>query len=352
MESTATATTSLVSVVGNDDQWTDCVQRWQASLQRRSGRANTIRAYLRDLADFRACFPELAPWDWDVSPSHAERWVEMLTARGLAPSTRNRKIASLSSLYHYAATEYVIGAGTDSRPLWPHPNPFGSRALRNRNAKSHAQYPSAEQVEDILSAIDLSTVTGLRNLAIIAGLFATTRRVSEWVGLRWGDIHQGSTSHWFEYRYKGGQTRLQVIPPMIWEIIEAYLRLSGRWPLADADYVFVALSDAGERFNHPTPSRGGPLSSGHVNRVLKSYGGRIGIPAALLHCHALRHAGARYRRDHGADVWDLQSILGHSSIAITQQYTERVLSEPHDPLADAIASLLPRGLRRALNQAR
>ena len=70
------------------------------------------------------------------------------------------------------------------------------------------------------------------------------------------------------------------------------------------------------------------------------------MPAEVLHAHGLRHAGARLRKDQGADVFELQEILGHASIAVTQVYSERVLEEPQDARGDdVVAVVLPRELR-------
>lgn len=334
-------------------RWLHCQADWLTAIERRSGAANTRRAYEADLADFiafhAAAGRPLLPWQ--VTPADAEAWVQHLRSRGLSPATINRRIAALASLYHYAATEAVHLAPDGTRtPLWRDPNPFASRTLRTRNARGRAAYPSATQVTALLAQINPHTSTGLRNLAILAGLFATTRRVSEWLNLHSADLHDGDAGIWFEYRYKGGDRRRQLIPADIWRLIQAYLRATGRLgpdgrPLPN-QYIFTATTDAGRRLRGPgNAGELRPLSASYVAQLIRRYGRAAGIPAELLHAHALRHAGARWRKEHGADVWQLKETLGHKSLTTTQIYTETVLTQPEDPLADTIGAILPRQVK-------
>lgn len=340
--------------------WLDCENRWLDSLQRRSGRDNTKRAYHRDVLDFFAAYAYCRLMPWQASARHAEQWVQALTAQGLTDSTVNRKVAALSSLYRYAGAEYILGAGADARALWPYPNPFGSRSLRRKiSTKGRAEFPTAVQITALFTQIDLTTITGLRNMALLAGMFATTRRVDEWRNLRWGNIREGADGgHYFSYRYKGGEMKVQVLPPDIWDAIRLYLRYAGRLDtIQPADFVFIAESDAACRIRSATGADqvrpnynpdSQPISASYINALVKRYGSAAGIPAEKLHAHALRHAGARLRRKAGADIWQLQATLGHASIAITQRYTEDVLDEPEDPFADTIGAILPKQLKLLL----
>jgi len=316
------------------EQWQCCQEAWLCQIERKSGRNNTRRAYASDVMEFFNCQPA-APWE--ITPTCVETWVQGLTARVLTPATINRKLSALASLYRYA-TEYVP-AGCRTK-LWLYPNPFVARSLRNARTQAVVDFPTTAQIKALLSAIPTDTATGLRNLAIIAGLVATTRRVSEWLNLRAGDIEHAEKYHAFTYRCKGGDPKRQQLSHTIWCIIDAYLNRAGRLPLAPDAYLFVALSDAGERLN---PSRGGPLNAGYVTRLIKRYGHEVGIPDCRLYPHGLRHAGAQFRRENGADIIELQDVLAHDSPTTTIRYL-RTLDRPVDPQADTIAALLPRGL--------
>ena len=127
------------------------------------------------------------------------------------------------------------------------------------------------------------------------------------------------------------------MPPDIARMIERYLRAAGRWPLAPDVFVFVAHSENGERLG---ATAAGHLNPGYVARLIKRYGLAAGIPAARLYPHALRHAGAQFRREMHADIMDLQGVMGHDNTATTLAYLRRI-ERPTDPQADTIRLLLP-----------
>ena len=329
--------------------WLDCLSKWLDALEARSHRGETRRAYQRDLGDFFLAWRERDLQFWQVSKVHVLGWVEQMRRRNLSDATINRRLAAMSSFYTFAAEEYTVLGPQGERALWPHGNPFKGRSLRPKvTAYGRSTYLGADEVRAVLRAIDLNTLTGWRNMALLYGLFATTRRVNEWVNLRWGDVHDGAIAgeKWFTYRYKGGDRRRQVIPADLWSVITEYLRLSKRGELAAGDPIFIAHSTAAERFAHVTPgSDPDCISASYVNRLLKRYGQRSGIDPAKLHAHALRHAGARFRKAQGADIWHLKDILGHSSIAITQIYADEVLDEPADQFSALVGQVLPDQLR-------
>lgn len=317
------------------ERWQKCQADWLNELERRSGRGNTRRAYAHDV---RGLLESISVDLWEVTSADAEAWVQQLSTAGHSSATINRKIAALSSLFRYATT---YPSGIDGRPLWEKMNPFARRALRRRSGQPAVSFPTTEQVRDLLAEIQTDTAVGLRNLAIIAGMVATTRRISEWLPLRAGDVHHAGRYHWFEYRSKGGGRKRQELSDAIWQIVERYLRLAGRWPLGADDYLFVALSANGERLQ---AAKSATLNPGYVTRLIKRYGRKAGVPEECLYPHALRHAGAQARREQGADVLDLQRAMGHSSPATTAGYLRR-MEHPRDPQVDVIDDLLPRGAR-------
>ena len=192
----------------------DCRTRWLNALEARSHRRETRRAYERDVNDFFLTFAHMDLQPWDVGKLHVWTWIEDMRTRGLAEATINRRLAALSSLYTFASEEFMIRKDGRERALWDGPNPFAGRSMRAQiEPYERSVFMSSAECQAIFEAIDASTETGMRNLCVLYGMFATTRRVSEWINLKWGDIHQDPDVVWFTYRYKGGKDKRQVIPP-------------------------------------------------------------------------------------------------------------------------------------------
>lgn len=315
----------------NAARWRQCQADWLNQIERRSGKTNSRRAYEADVKDYETTTG--API-WHATSTTAEAFAQALAKRGLAPATVNRKLSALASLYRYAEEEGLVAL-----------NPFLRRSLRRPRPSTIIDFPTTEQIAEMFERIDTSTPTGLRNLALLAGLFATTRRISEFIGLRWGDVSDG----YFVYRNKGGHTKQQQMPPWIWQIILDYLTAAHRLPMAADDYIFVALSDNGQRL-HPD-QKTGPLNPGYVAKLIKRYGLAAGIPARALYPHALRHAGAQHRHENHAELVDIQDILGHKSPTTTLGYLRKLARRP-DPQADLVAQVLPRRIVRQRGEAR
>jgi integrase/recombinase XerC len=94
--------------------------------------------------------------------------------------------------------------------------------------------------------------------------------------------------------------------PAVAQAIEDYVR-QGPFPLAGEAPLFVG-------------ARGGPLNGDLVRRSVRAARKRLGLPDSLTP-HALRHSFATHLLARGADLRQLQELLGHASLSSTQIYT-------------------------------
>lgn len=318
--------------------WESCAAAWLDSLAARSGAGHTADAYRRDVRQF-VDYAMLPPWD--VRRAHALAWRAALVDLGRQPATVNRKMAALTSLYAFAS-RYP----DPEQPIWSRGNPFDGPDLRHAvSPYDRATWPTLDEVNAILARIPLNTATDLRNYALLAGLFLTTRRAAEWLSLRWGDLHPEGDICWFRYRCKGGRTVRQTMTPHLWHHVRTYLLASESLPLGPDDYLFVPL----EQGHRPASARPGrPLSARYAADVLRRYGSQAGVARDRLHLHGLRHAGASLRNELGMPLVDLSQFLAHRSVATTQIYLHNALSKPADAFAGAVDDMLTSGLRRRL----
>lgn len=343
----APLTTWQVATVEPERQWPTwlaCRDRWLAAKARKSGSGHTRRAYATAWDQFFTWAGANGAEPWQITGHIAAGWVAHLAEeKGLSASTVNAKVAALSSFFSYAAEVYAVpGEAGDEQPLHRAINPFRRVERPDLQPYGQAVYPSRDEVERLLAAIDLTTARGWRDRAIVLGLLTMAQRVTAWLSVTWGQIHEGEGGYYFEYRAKGGHRCKAAVHPPVMQAVGEWLRRSGRWPLEPGEFVFVADDPdrAGRLPNVDADAAVRPLANGTVNSMLRALARRAGVDPAKVHAHGLRHAGARWMRQQGADVWDLQRLLGHKSISTTQIYIEEVLDEPENKWGAAIARQL------------
>lgn len=164
------------------------------------------------------------------------------------------------------------------------------------------------EVEALLNAPDATTAAGLRDRAMLELLYAAGLRVSELVTLELDSINlrQGV----LRVRGKGEKDRLVPIGDEAQQWLTRFLE-EARPQLLGArrgPWLFPA-------------ARGAALTRQVYWRQLKHYGSVVGIDAARVSPHVLRHSFATHLLNHGADLRALQMLLGHASLSTTQIYT-------------------------------
>lgn len=338
--------------------------RWDAAMEAWLGQQsisrNTRRAYAIAAGQFFD-WAEVEPWQ--VTTALATAWVRwMAEERGLAPATVGQRLAALSSFYNFAGRYTFRTATGQEESLWPadKANPFAAVTRPRVSLYGRATFPSLVELQAILGAINTKSRVGKRDFALLYTLVTTCRRSSEVLNMQWGDLQEmegGDVS--FEYINKGGDRRRGVLNWRTYRAICDYLEADGRPPeeMEAGDYIFVPLYPRRAarlpQVDEADLDPGRALSNTQANRILKKYGRRVGMDEEKAHLHGLRHAGARLRvqqakdSGRGVDYMELMQLLGHSSLAVTQIYSQTVLEDPEDPGGDTAAlALLPKGKRR------
>ena len=169
----------------------------------------------------------------------------------------------------------------------------------------------AEEVEAVLRRVDHGTVMGLRDRALIEVMYSTGMRRGEIVRLSLSDV-DSARGLVFVREGKGGKDRVVPIGKRALEWFARYLRdarphlASRRRSGQDPGSAF--LGARGERVR---PSRLTERLHGYVQRG-------SGKPGS---CHVFRHSMATLMHDGGADIRDLQELLGHAQLSTTEIYT-------------------------------
>lgn len=180
-----------------------------------------------------------------------------------------------------------------------------------RAPRPDRRLPNHLSVDDTFRLLDApaaDTPAGRRDRALLEVAYSCGLRVSELVGLDWGDI-DGDLAL-VRVRGKGRKERLVPIGATALAALASYRtvipELCGRTP-PDPRPVFLNR-------------RGGRLTTRSVARFVDHYTLAGGV-AGKVSPHALRHSFATHLLGAGADLRAIQEMLGHASLSTTQKYT-------------------------------
>ena len=185
------------------------------------------------------------------------------------------------------------------------------------------KFLSTEQIERLLNAPGISTISQLRDKVILEVLFSTGLRVSELVGLDREKIDLKRRE--FGVIGKGGRPRVVFLSKRAVKWLKTYLdnRQDDWQPL------LIRFKGKVDETNRGEKMRLGPRS---VQRIVEKYVRKAKLPIKITP-HGIRHSMATDLLMHGADVRVVQEMLGHKNIATTQIYTHvtnRQLKQAHD----------------------
>ena len=178
------------------------------------------------------------------------------------------------------------------------------------------------ELRRLLQAPEGTSLSSLRDRAILETLFSTGLRVSELCSLNRDeiDINRGE----FAVRGKGNKLRLVFLSEPAKAALASYLDKRN-----DAHEALFIRIPRNERFEKYEDLRLTPRS---VQRIIKKYAVIAGIVGKKVSPHALRHSFATDLLRSGADIRSVQALLGHSSVTTTQIYThvtDKQLREVH-----------------------
>lgn len=223
------------------------------------------------------------------------------SSRANGARSRNARLASLRSFYHYAALEAPPHAHLIQRVL---AIPY------KRLARRLVNYLTRPEVEAVLASVDKSTWIGRRNHALLLVAMQTGLRLSELTSLRHGDVALGCGAH-VRCEGKGRKERCTPLAKPTVAVVKAWINEQG---------------DDESRFLFPS-SRGGRLSADAVQHALAKH-----VATACSTCpslakkhvtpHVLRHTAAMELFQAGVDRSLIAIWLGHESLDTTQIYLD------------------------------
>jgi len=279
----------------------DAAQRWSAAFAdylRSECRLseNTVLAYGRDLTRFRRWLGKQRSIE-GLSIRDLSDFVVHLRSKDLAAASIARHIVSLRMFFRYLQLEGILKENLAEL--------LGSQRLWERVPR----VMSPEMVNRFLEAPGKHDPYPRRDRALLELLYATGCRASELSNLKTADVHLDEA--FCLCRGKGEKQRLVPLGRPARSAVEDYLA-NERPNLAAAATsppAWLILSRRGRRLRREA-----------IWELVKKYAARAGMPATISP-HTLRHSFATHLLAGGADLRQVQEMLGHASIATTQIYT-------------------------------
>jgi tyrosine recombinase XerC len=258
---------------------------------------HTVKAYEIDIRQFQEFF---AANRLELTKGNIRDFIAHVFARSRNKATVARKIYAVRSFYGYL----VKSGALEHNPLEGISSPKQERKI--------PRILTENEMQAFLDALPEENFLQLRNKALFEFLYATGLRISELTGLRRGDIH--FPERLVRVLGKGRKERIVPFHEQAAAIMDRYLqRLQLEFPQAQ-DRVFVN-------------SRGGSLTPRSVERILPAVYHGLVSSRQRIHPHLLRHSFATHLLQRGANLRVIQELLGHSSLATTEKYTNLNLSD-------------------------
>ena len=281
----------------------DAIEDWLAHLVSERGQSLATRdAYARDLAQFLSFLKShngRAPCLGDLQRCDAKTFRAFLAHRRKSKAVSRslaRALSALRTFFRWLEREGRVenrAVLQVALPKIPHSVP---KPLTVTGAASVVGGDSAHTIEWIAA----------RDTAVLLLLYGAGLRISEALSLtpQTAPIEGRDVMH---ITGKGGRDRLVPALAIISDAIATYIRLCP-FPLAKDGPLFVG-------------ARGGPLSPRLIQLAMERMRRELGLPDTATP-HALRHSFATHLLSAGADLRQIQELLGHASLSTTQIYTE------------------------------
>jgi integrase/recombinase XerD len=259
---------------------------------------HSVEAYLHDIDKLTAYLMvngiEKSPSQLDLK--ELERFLIWINGLGMTATSQARIISGLRSFYKYCLLEQI----TQQDPTMLLESPKLKRLLPD--------ILSFEEIEQIISAIDLSQPEGARNKAIFETMYSCGLRVSELVGLKISSLYLDVG--FIKVIGKGDKQRLVPIGGDAIKQINIYKEnIRVHMPVIKGQEDILFLN-----------RRGKGLSRVMIFLILKSLVKKAGIEKRVSP-HTFRHSFATHLVEGGADLRAVQEMLGHESITTTEIYT-------------------------------
>lgn len=257
---------------------------------------NTVAAYKRDLSKFVDFAISSGITDYsEISSDFVSAFKQHLIDIGLSVSSSSRTLSALRSFFSALVEDGIM----ESNP---------AKAIHNDKPKTRdTNILTQKEIDLLLSQPDKTEPKGMRDRAMLELLYATGLKVSELIDLNIDDVN-------FQISFinvgSGSKERYIPLYKLALKSLSNYVTNGRKMLISSPDEKALFVNCSGER-----------MTRQGVWKILKHYADMAGIKTDITP-HTIRHSFAAHLLQNGADIHDIQEILGHSDIASTQRYAQ------------------------------
>ncbi|WP_042224126.1 tyrosine-type recombinase/integrase [Oceanobacillus manasiensis] len=282
----------------------EAVKRFLADAQRRGLRPDTIQYYRDKTGMFRRWLvaEDKADFIRMVMRPDIDAYVDYLKAtRGLSNGSVNTHLRAIRAFFGFLLdSKYIRNSPTKNYPLLK---------VRAGNIETF----TVKQLRSLFNAPDKRTFTGLRDYTYMLLLLETGIRLSESAAILIEDVKLAEGVIFVRHTKNNFHRYVPIQTKMI-EQLRRYLKIRGT---CESNHLFVTLD-------------GEAMTRAGLQKIVTKYGTQAGIKGVRCSPHTLRHTFAKLSVMNGAGVFELQKILGHSTMEMVRVYVNLYSSDVND----------------------
>lgn len=279
-------------------------------LSERRYSALTARNYRHDVEQFLAWGEQTTSEGnfelLEVRPTDVREWIMHLSDGGtMSNASINRAVASIRSMYKFLRRQGII-----ERDIFA---AVSSLRTAQRLPKFVEDGKMVEVVQRVKRDLRSGEWLACRNALMILMLYACGLRLAELVAIDLQHFDSGYTA--LRIRGKGDKVRVVPIVETLRHEIKGYVEQFSEQNICKNPENALFLSKRGERISRSDVQRS-------VARLLRECGVQGKVSP-----HVLRHTFATHLLNEGADLREIQELMGHSSLRATQVYTHNNIAQ-------------------------
>jgi site-specific recombinase XerD len=267
---------------------------------------HTRRAYGRAVADFLTWCEEHGVRSIKaVHPLQVAAWIEMQTKERAAPTVKAR-LAAIRHLFDWLVTGQVM-------PV----NPASSvRGPSHTVTAGKTPVLSPEEARTLIDSIEVTTIVGLRDRALIVLMVFSFARIGAALGMKVEDVYTQNRRLWVRLREKGGKAHAMPCHHNLETYLTAYIEGAG----LDGDPKGPLFRTIGRDKGRPLTRT--PLPQANAYQMIRRRADAAGS-ATRLGNHSFRATGITAYLKNGGTLEKAAQMANHASTRTTQLYDRR-----------------------------